>query len=99
MIANSLLSTIAILLAIGFWLMGRLRFLIPYRHILIHQYGTVILVSATIVFVNVFAAVYVIQRKFFLKDTGRKLSHIDKQVIVGQSPIPSPKDASDEARA
>jgi hypothetical protein len=97
-IANSLLSTIAILLAIGFWLMGRLRFLIPYRHILIHQYGAVILLSATIVFVNVFASVYVIQRKFFLKDTGRKLSHIDKQVIVGHSPIPSPKDASEEAR-
>ena len=96
MIANSLITTIAILLAIGFWLMGRLRFLVPYRHILIHQYGAVILLSAAILFLNIFASVYVIQRKFFLKDTGRKLSHIDKQVITGHSGIPSPKDATEE---
>jgi hypothetical protein len=49
------------------------------------------------VFVNVFAAVYTIERKFFLKDTGRKLSHIDKQAIVGHPSLPSPKDPSDEA--
>ncbi len=97
MIANSLITTIAILLAIGFWLMDRLRFLIPYRHILIHQYGSVILLSLAVLFVNVFAAVYVIQRKFLLKDTGRKLSHIDKQVITGHSVAPSPKDGSGEA--
>jgi hypothetical protein len=96
-IANSLITTIAILLAVGFWLMGRLRFLIPYRHILIHQYGAVILLSVAILFVNVFAAVYVVQRKFFLKDTGRKLSHIDKQAIIGRSSLPSANDGSDEA--
>lgn len=87
MIANALIITIAILLALGFWLMGQLRFLIPYRHILIHQYGSVILVWLAVVFVNMFAAVYGIQRKFLLKDTGRKLSHIDKQAVVGDSPI------------
>jgi hypothetical protein len=86
-IANALIVTIAILLAIGFYLMGQLRFLIPYRHILIHQYGSVILVWLAVVFVNLFAAVYVIQRKFLLKDTGRKLSHIDKQALVGDSSI------------
>jgi hypothetical protein len=91
-IANALMITVAILLAIGFWLMGPLRFLIPYRHILIHQYGSVILLATFVLFANVFAAVYVIQRKFFLKDTGRKLSHIDKQVVVGDSSVPSPKD-------
>jgi len=35
--------------------------------------------------------VYTIQRKFFLKDTGRKLTHVDKQVAAGQSPVPSPE--------
>ena len=58
----------------------RAQFLIPYRHILIHQYGGVILLWITVLFVNVFAGVYAIQRKFFLKDTGRKLSHVDNQV-------------------
>lgn len=91
MIPNTLIVTIAILLALGFWLMGELKFLIPYRHVLIHQYTGVILLSTGVLFLNVFALVYVIQRKFFLKDTGRKLSHIDKQAITGQSSIPAPK--------
>lgn len=90
MIANALIVTIAILLALAFWLMGELKFLVPYRFILYRQYGGVILAGIAIVFVNVFAAVYAIQRKFFLKDTGRKLSHIDKQVIAGHSPVPPP---------
>ena len=91
MIANALILTVALLLALGFWLMGELKFLIPYRHILIHQYGTVILTWIAVLFVNLFAAVYTIERKFFLKDTGRKLTHVDKQVAAGQSPIPSPE--------
>jgi hypothetical protein len=86
-IANALIVTIAILLATGFWLMGELKFLIPYRHILLHQYGAVILVGTAVLFVNLFAAVYVIQRKFFLKDTGRKLSHIDKQALARDSSV------------
>jgi hypothetical protein len=91
MIANALILTIALLLALGFWLMGELTFLIPYRHILVHQYGAVILAWVSVLFVNVFAAVYAIQRKFFLKDTGRKLAHIDKQAAAGQSSVPSPE--------
>ena len=38
MIANSLIVTVAVLLALGFWLMGELKFLVPYRSILYHQY-------------------------------------------------------------
>ena len=91
MIANALIMTIALLLALGFWLMGELKFLIPYRHILVHQYGVVILAWIAVLFANLFAAVYSIQRKFFLKDTGRKLTHVDKQVAAGQSPVPSPE--------
>ena len=90
MIANALIVTISILLALAFWLMGELKFLIPYRFILYHQYGTYILGWMAILFANVFAAVYVIQRKFFLKDTGRKLSHLDKQVVSGHAPVPTP---------
>lgn len=91
MIANALILTIALLLALGFWLMGELKFLIPYRRILVHQYGGVILAWTAVLFTNVLAAVYAVQRKFFLKDTGRKLTHVDKQVAAGQSPVPSPE--------
>ena len=90
MVANALLITIALLLALGFWLLGELKFLIPYRHVLFHQYGSTLLLWLAVLFVNVFAAVYAIQRKILLKDTGRKLSHVDTQVIVGDAPLPSP---------
>jgi len=90
MIANALIVTIAILLALGFWLMGQLRFLIPYRSILFHQYGVIILIGATVLFINVFATIFSLQRKFFLKDTGRKLIHVDKQALAGHAPVPAP---------
>ena len=91
MIANAILITTAILLALGFWLMDELKFLIPYKHILLHQYGRLILGWFGIVFANLFAGIYAVQRKFFLKDTGRKLSHIDQQVAAGHAPVPAPE--------
>jgi hypothetical protein len=90
MVANALIVTVALLLALGFWLLGELRFLIPYRHALLRQCSSVLVLWFAIVFTNVFAAVYAIQRKFFLKDTGRKLSHIDQQVAAGHAPVPAP---------
>ena len=95
MIANALIVTIALLLALGFWLMGELKFLIPYRHVLLHQHGMLLLLCFAVLFVNVFAAIYGIQRKFFLKDTGRKLSHLDNQALAGQLPWPLPTDAEE----
>jgi hypothetical protein len=97
MFANALILTIAILLALGFWLMNELKFLIPYKHILFRQYGAVLLGWLAVVFVNLFAGIYAVQRKFFLKDTGRKLSHIDQQITAGHAPVPAP-DAHPEGR-
>jgi len=97
MIANALILTIAILLALGFWLMGELRFFIPYKAALLHQYGTAILAFVVVLFLNVFAVVFAVNRRFFLKDTGRKLSHLDKQLQVGQGELPAPSiDSVDE---
>ena len=90
MVANSLFLTIAILLALGFWLLGELKFFIPYKTVLFHEYGTAILVYLATLFLNLFAAAFVLNRKFFLKDTGRKLSHLDKQLHVGQTEVPAP---------
>jgi hypothetical protein len=90
MIANALILTIAILLAVGFWLMGELKFFIPYKAVLLHQYGTAILAFVAVLFMNVFAVAFAVNRKFFLKDTGRKLSHLDKQLQVGQGELPAP---------
>ena len=97
MIANALILTIAVLLALGFWLMGELKFFIPYKAVLLHQFGTAILAFVTVMFFNVFAVVFAVNRRFFLKDTGRKLSHLDKQLQVGQGELPAPSiDSVDE---
>ncbi len=90
MIANALFLTIAVLLALCFWLMGELKFFIPYKAVLFHEYGTAIEVYVAVLFLNVFAAAFALNRKLFLKDTGRKLSHLDKQLHVGQTEVPAP---------
>jgi len=88
MIANALLLTIALLLAYMFWLMDQLKFMAPYKGVLIHVHGSLVLICSAVLFLNVFGAVLLLQRKFFLKDTGRKLSHLDQQFQVGQIELP-----------
>jgi len=90
MVANALLITVAALLALGFWLMGELKFLVPYKAVLFRAYAVPILTYVAALALNVFAAAFVLIRKFFLKDTGRKLLHLDKQLHLGETPIPAP---------
>jgi hypothetical protein len=90
MIANVVLITIALLLALAFWLMSELKFFIPYKGVLWREYATPILIYVGALSANVFAGVFMLIRKFFLKDTGRKLSHLDKQLHVGQIDLPAP---------
>jgi len=90
MIANAMLIALAVLLACLFYLMGELKFLVPYKRLIFHQYGTTLLAWLGILFVNLFAAAYWIQRKFFLKDTGRKLAHIDNQARGGHTSMSWP---------
>jgi len=90
MIANALLLTIALLLAYGFWLMDQLKFMAPYKSVVFHACGAVVLTSAAILFSNIFGAVLLLQRKFLLKNAGRKLSHLDRQFQVGQIEMPAP---------
>ena len=47
------------------------------------NYGFAIAVFAGIFFVNLLAAVYMTCRLIFLKDTGRKLAHLEKQLRSG----------------
>jgi hypothetical protein len=89
MIANVLLFTIVILLVYGFWLLDQLRFMASYRAILYHSYGTTILLFVTVLFLNLFGAALAVSRRFFLKNTGRKLSHLDKQFNISHADIPA----------
>lgn len=89
MIANALLITIAVMLAIGFALMGEIKFFIPFKVVIWRAYSTYILAFVGILFTNIFASAFALNRKFFLKDTGRKLAHLDKQFNVGHSDVPA----------
>ena len=95
MIANALLLTIAILLAYGFWLLDQLKFMARYKRVLYHAYGPTILIFVGALFVNLFGAVLAMNRRFFLKNTGRKLAHLDKQFIVGHAALPVSVDEED----
>ncbi len=89
MIANALLITLAVMLGVGFFLMDELRFLVPYRGVILRHYGYPLLAYTAALFLNLFAAAFVLNRKFFLKDTGRKLSHIDKQFHISHADLPA----------
>ena len=84
MIANTaFLAVLTVFLLVG-CLAGELRFLAPYRAALFHLYGTVIVGAVVLVFVNVSAFYYALARWLFLRDTGRKLMHIDRQLIASE---------------
>jgi len=85
MIPNVFFATTIIFLAIGFYLLQECAFLIPYRPLLIHKYGGQIALFAGLLFFNLFALMYLVVRKLLLKETGRKLAHIEKQIRTGES--------------
>ena len=95
MIANALLFTIVILLGYGFWLLDQLKFMARYKAVLYHAYGTTILIFLAVLFLNLFGAALAIGRRFFLKNTGRKLSHLDKQFNVSHADLPVPANEED----
>ena len=88
MIANALFLTVAILLAYGFWLLGALKFMSPYKAVLLHAYGRIILLAVAVLFLNIFGATLAVYRRFLLKDTGRKLTHLDREFQAGQEALP-----------
>jgi len=88
MISNALLAATGLTLALFFLLLGQLRFLIPYRSLLIHHYGATILLCIAVLFVNLTAVLFTVGRRFFLKDTGRKLAHFDRELNAGRTPLP-----------
>jgi hypothetical protein len=88
MIANALFAATGLTLALIFFLGNELRFLIPYRSLLLHQHETAILLSVTLLFVNLTGAFFTLARRFFLKDTGRKLAHFDRELNAGRTPMP-----------
>jgi hypothetical protein len=82
MIANSAFLAAMVLVLILFVLMDQLSFLAPYRHLILARYLWVVVSLLVLVFVTLFALFYSVTRRLFLKDTGRKLAHVDRQLLT-----------------
>jgi hypothetical protein len=82
-IANAMLVSAVAGLAVVFGLMQRCTYLIPYRALLWGEYRWTIAVWGGLAFLNLFAACYAASRTLFLKHTGEKLAHLEKQVRSG----------------
>ena len=82
MVPNALFLSLALMLALGHYLMGELKSLIPYRPFLLHEYGWAFGIFVADCFSTPSQA-RSFSSKFFLKDTGWKLSNIDKQFHIG----------------
>jgi hypothetical protein len=80
MIANAaFLAALTTFLAVA-WLAGELTFLAPYKGLLFRQHGWLIGGFVLVFFLNLCAFYYTVSRWLFLRDTGRKLLHIDRQL-------------------
>jgi hypothetical protein len=90
MIRQSLFVSVTALILLVLALMNRLNFLSPWRKAIFLHCGASLAVFIGILGVNLFAATLAINRKIFLKDTGRKLSHFDNQLQAeGQHALPA----------
>ena len=92
MIANAaLLAAITTFLIVG-WLAGELSYLSAYKTVLFRVHGVRIGVFAVLVFLNLCAAYYGLARVLLLRDTGRKLKHLDQQLGTADGVIDELRD-------
>jgi hypothetical protein len=87
MFANAAFVATLILLALGFWLSSELRFLTPWRSLILHHHLQIIARYCALLFANILGVTIWIERKFFLRDAGRKLRHLDQEIHTGQSEL------------
>ena len=94
--ANSAFLAAMVLLVAGFLLLDQLTFLSRYKRVLLHDYLWVIAGFLIVVFANLVAMFYLVGQWVLLKDTGRKLAHVEKQL---QTPDTIVRDLSERLAA
>ena len=78
MIANSAFLAAMVLLLVLFVVLGEIEFLAAYKRLIFGQYLWTIVGAIVVLYLNLFACFYLAGRALFLKDTGRKLAHVEK---------------------
>lgn len=82
MIANvAFLAAITVFLLVA-WVAGELSFLAPFKGAIFRRHGNLIAGAVVLLFFNLFAIYYSVGRWLFLRDAGRKLQHIDRQLTT-----------------
>jgi hypothetical protein len=80
MVANAAFLAMLLMLLGAVSVVGELAYLAPYKHFILAQYFWTALGALLLVFFNLFSAIYWIARLVWLKDTGRKLAFIERQL-------------------
>jgi hypothetical protein len=80
MIANVAFLAAVTTFLVAAWLAGELTFLAPYKAGIFRHHGLVLVAGAGALFLNLCATYYAIARWLFLREAGRKLSHMDRQL-------------------
>lgn len=80
MIQTALAIALVLYVAIAGVLLRECAFLMPFRVIIWEQCGEILLWFSLALVLNLFAGIYAVLRKLALKDTGDKLSHLEKQL-------------------
>lgn len=87
MIANAaFMAALTVFLAAA-WLAAELRFLAPYKTALFSQHAPIILGGVLLLFLNLTALYYTVARWLFLRETGQKLQHIDRQLATDDAAL------------
>jgi hypothetical protein len=84
MFSNAILIATLVLVGLGIWFSGELRFLTPWRGLILHKYASAIAIYCSLLFANVLGLAIWIERKFFLRDSGRKLRHLEQEIHSGK---------------
>jgi hypothetical protein len=80
---NALIATLTTELALMMLVLGRIDSLIQFKRTIIAHYGTGLLWFLALLTLNLFAGYVLLTRLFLLKETGRRLAHVEKQVRSG----------------
>lgn len=80
MIKNTAFPALLTTFLIVAWLAGELTFLAPHKATLFREHGWTISGGVLLLFLNLCALYYAVARWMFLRDSGRKLTHLDRQL-------------------
>ena len=83
MIAHAAFVAGILTLALAMLLLSETTFLAPYKHLIVARHLWTIVGALVVVFLNFFASGYLLARVLFLRDTGRKLAHLERQIADG----------------